>query len=61
MALYVMQEERDFNFLHIGSDNDAHERSLYYTGGIMTLVLDWHKTGYAKSITKMAQILTKLI
>ena len=61
MALYVMQEERDFSFLLIGTDNDAHERSLYYTGGIMTLVLDWHKTGYAKSVTKMALILSKLI
>lgn len=61
MVLYVMQEENDFRFLRNGMENDAHEFNLFYVGGVMTLILDWHKSGYRKSILQMSKILTELI
>ena len=61
MVLYVMKEEQDFRIFLKKQDKDAHERSLFYIGGIMTLVLDWHRSNYQKSIQHMAKILAALI
>ena len=61
MALHVTQEERDFQIFLKARENDAHARSLFYIGGTMTLVLDWHRSGYDKSILQMSQILNNLI
>lgn len=61
MILYVMHEEQDFRFLLNGPGADAHERSLFYTGGIMSIVLDWHHTNYRKSVSQMSKILSDLI
>ena len=61
MALYVIQEEHEFRFLRSGMDNDVHEFNLFYIGGIMTLVLDWHQSGYKKSILQMSRILQDLL
>ena len=61
MVLHVMREERDFQIFLKARDNDAHEHSLFYIGGIMALVLDWHRSGYSKSILQMSHILNDLI
>lgn len=58
---YVTNEEREFRILFQDQGSDAHERSLFYIGGIMSMVLDWHKTGYQKSVTQMSKILDELI
>ena len=61
MVLYTMQEEHDFISKLIGSGPDVRERGMFYTGGIMTVVLDWHKSGYAKSVQDMSNTLSNLI
>lgn len=61
MMAYISQEEHEFRLFLQRQESDARERSLFYVGGIMTLVLDWHKTGYQKSILQMARILSGLI
>lgn len=61
MLLYITQEEHEFiPFLQSRTD-DAHEHSLFYVGGIMTLILDWHQSGYQKSILQMSKVLSDLI
>lgn len=61
MVLYVMKEEQDFRIFLKKQDKNAHERSLFYIGGIMSLMLDWYRTGFSKSILQMSQILDDLI
>ena len=61
MLVYISQEEQEFRILYKNQTDDAHERSLFYIGGIMSMVLDWHRTGYQKSITHMSRILGELI
>ena len=61
MLVYTVQEEREFRSAIPGSTGDAHERNLFYIGGIMTLVIDWHRSGYQKSIFQMSKILSDLI
>ena len=61
MLVYISQEEREFQILYRDRKDDAHERSLFYIGGIMSLVLDWHRSGYRKSIAQMSHILSDLI
>lgn len=61
MLAYTIQEEQEFrNFQH-GNTRDTHERNLFYLGGIMALVLDWHRNGYQRSALEMAEILGRLI
>ena len=61
MILHVAKEENEFRiFLH-HQDFTAHERSMFYVGGIMTLVLDWHMSGYQKTVLQMSRILDDLI
>lgn len=61
MVRYVMQEEQDFKVFLKARDQEAHERNLFYIGGVMTLVFDWHKSRYSKSILQMSHILNDLI
>lgn len=61
MMNYTALEENEFRIFLNRQHDDAHERSLFYISGIMTLALDWHKGGYSKSILQMAQILNDLI
>ena len=61
MINYIFQEEDEFRIFFRDTLNEAHERSLFYIGGIMTLVLDWQQSGYRKSVIQMAQILSDLI
>ena len=61
MLDYITREEQEFRIFFRDQMGNAHERSLFYVGGIMTLVLDWHRTGFSKSILHMSQILSDLI
>ena len=58
---YILQEEDEFRIFFRDALNEAHERSLFYIGGVMTVVLDWHQSGYQKPIMQMAEILSDLI
>lgn len=61
MLVYISHEEHEFRFLYQDYMESAHEKSLFYIGGIMSMVLDWHKTGYQKSISQMSRILDELV
>ena len=61
MMVYTSQEENEFSSVLNTHDLDTHERVMFYIGGIMTLVLDWHRGGYSSSVLRMSQILTNLI
>lgn len=61
MLIYIMQEENEFRVFLRSRSEGAHERSMFYIGGIMSVVLDWHQGGYQKSVYQMSQILTDLI
>lgn len=61
MMEYTSREENEFRRFLPDRGQDAHERNIFYIGGIMTLVLDWHKSGYKKSVLQMSQILCELI
>lgn len=61
MLEYITKEENEFRIFFQEQVEDSHEYSLFYIGGIMTLVLDWHRSNYQKSIQHMAKILAALI
>ena len=61
MILYISQEEHDLGVLFHPRPDDTRERILFFSAGVMTLVLDWHASGYRKSILQMSKILTDLI
>ena len=61
MLVYVSSEEQEFRLMYQSRKDDTHEQSLFYIGGIMSVLLEWHKSGYRKSITQMSQILSDLI
>ncbi len=61
MLAYTMQEEQEFRiFLHNTADI-TREQNIFYLGGIINLLLDWHQSGYQRSIAEMADILSRLI
>ena len=61
MLVYVSGEEQGFRLMYQSKGNDTHEQSLFYIGGIMSILLDWHKSGYQKSVAQMSGILDTLI
>lgn len=61
MQNYTRQEEMEFRIFLQNHGNDAHERSVFYVGGIMSMVLDWHHTGYRRTVDQMADTLSELI
>lgn len=61
MIQYITQEEHEFRLFLASPMENSHEYSLFYIGGIMTILLDWHKSGYQKSISQMAHVLSDLI
>ena len=60
MLHYTVQEEREFHHLQTFSAVDYHERNLFYIGGVMSLMLEWHRSGFQKSVHQMSKILTEL-
>ena len=61
MLHYTVQEEREFHQLQPFSTDDHHERNLFYIGGVMSLMLEWHRSGFQKSALQMSRILTDLV
>lgn len=61
MILYITQDESAFIGFVKEHVDYPREHSLFLIGGIMTLVLDWHQSGYQKSILQMSKILAELI
>ena len=61
MMDYISQEEHEFRLFFREQVQDAHEQSIFYIGGVMSLILSWHKSGYQKSILQMSRILSNLI
>lgn len=61
MLHYTVQEEQEFHRLMPFTTSDQHERNLFYIGGVMSLMLEWHRSGYQKSVAQMSRILTDLI
>ena len=54
----------DFCTIHrLGADHSQYRREMimFHIGGIMTLILDWHQTGYARSIPELAEIFHSLL
>ena len=54
----------DFSTIHrLGADQTENGREiiLFHIGGIMTLVLDWYRSGYSKSIPELTEILHSLL
>lgn len=44
------------------TDTDCHrEMLLFYLSGILSVIMHWHGTGYARSIDEMADLLTVLM
>ncbi len=57
-------QEEDRNILHfIGAENPRCSREivLFFVSGCMALVIDWHETGYQKSVAEMADIFRDLL
>ena len=61
MLAHTVQEEREFRHLFRELANESSERNIFYISGIMGLVLNWHKSGFSKSATQMANILSDMI
>lgn len=61
MMVYMEEEERNFHHYLGGKSNDSYEQILFMISGIMGLVLNWHHSGYQKSVSQMASIMEKVI
>ena len=58
---HTAQEEHEFRYLFGTQAPESSERSIFYICGIMGLVLTWHKNGFNKSATQMANLLSDMI
>ena len=60
--LHVFREENT-TIYRLGAENSPYSREmvLFHIGGIMTLVLDWHQSGYQKPVPEMAELLHSLL
>lgn len=59
---HVQNEESAI--LHaIGAEKpfSSREKTLFFVSGCMSLVVDWHETGYRKSVAEMAEIFYELL
>lgn len=61
MLAYIASEEHELRHLFRGQADESSERSIFYICGTMGLILSWHKSGFSKSITHMAGILSDMI
>lgn len=58
---YTVQEEREFRSFFREQADESSERSIFYICGMIGLLLTWHKNGFNKSATQMANILSDMI
>ena len=56
MLLNFEQEEWGMHHANL-----SREHLIFIAGGIMSLVMEWHRTGYKKSIREMAAILETIM
>lgn len=61
MLDYVAKEDHVYRIFFRDHTGDAHERTMFYIGGIMAMVVDWHRNGYQHSVFQMAQTLSELV
>lgn len=59
---HIQEEDSDI-LHHIGAENSKFSReiTLFFVSGCMALVIDWHETGYQKSVAEMADIFRDLL
>lgn len=54
---YIMSDDSHIRrFFGISNPNDCREYLMFYSSGIMSMVLSWHLSGYQKSIAEMADV-----
>lgn len=60
--LHIMNEQREVK-KHFGVDGHpyAEEVLLFYISGMMSLVVNWYKSGFAHSEAQMAQLMNELL
>lgn len=58
-----IQEENSDILHHIGAENPKFSReiTLFFVSGCMALVIDWHESGYQKSVAEMADVFCGLL
>ena len=61
MLEYLNTEERNFHQYLGGNIGESYEKMLFLVSGIMGLVLNWHRSGYAKSVSQMAAIMESVL
>jgi len=59
---HIQEEDSDI-LRYIGGENPRFSREivLFFSSGCMALVIDWHESGYKKSIAQMADIFMDLL
>lgn len=58
---HAAQEEQSLWAPWSATPTVIREQTLFCLGGVMSLLLDWHQSGFQKSIQEMANILSDLI
>lgn len=59
---HSIEDEKRIPFMCWSDDKMASETALIYSvSGLMTIVLQWHKSGYRETIPQMAQKATELL
>ena len=61
MLAYIASEEHEFRHLFRDLADESSERSIFYICGIMGLILTWHRSGFSRSCSQMAAILSDMI
>ena len=61
MIAYTVREEQEFRYLFRTQRDESSERSIFYISGIVGLILTWYRSGFSKSPTQMAAILSDMI
>ena len=59
---HILSEDRE-TLLHFGASDMPYQREmmLFYINGLMSLILDWHKSGFSRSIEEMCQVIRALL
>ena len=62
-ALNHILSEDPQSLQYFGASDMPYQREmmLFYINGLMSLILDWHKTGFARSIEEMCQVIRTLL
>ena len=61
MLNHTVQEEQEYRYLFGSLAQESAERSIFYICGIVGLILTWHKNGFSRSASQMADILSDMI